>query len=112
MTSTRWWMLPKGAGRHSIRAALLKGVGQRPHVQIWRLDMPKLILLALVLASLGTILACSRDEPAPPTQPAREAAATAAPTATAQPTATPQEDSPEPDRDEQPSAPGYFPRST
>ena len=63
--------------------------------------MPKLILLALALASLAVILACSGDDPAPATQPTTEAAATAAPdatappTATAQPTATPQEDGPE-----------------
>ena len=52
--------------------------------------MPKLILLVLALASLGAILACSRDEPAAAATAAPEA--TAKPTATAQPTAAPQKD--------------------
>ena len=60
--------------------------------------MPKLILLALALASLSAVLACSDNETAPAAQPTTEAVPTAAPeatvppTATAQPTATPQKD--------------------
>lgn len=63
----------------------------------------RLILLALALVSVGAVLACSGDEPAPAAQLATEATtdaapeATALPSATTQPTASPQEDG-----DEQP----------
>ncbi len=52
--------------------------------------MLKLIQIALVLASLSAVLACSGDDPAPAAQPTAEPTVTRAPEATATPTATPQ----------------------
>ena len=52
--------------------------------------MPKLLLVALVLAYLSVILACSRDDPRPAAQPTPEATATSLPEAAVTPTATPQ----------------------
>lgn len=68
--------------------------------------MPKLVVLTLALASFSVIFACSRDEPVPATQPAKEARATVAPGASAESTLIPREDKPEPARDQQPSEKG------
>ncbi len=68
--------------------------------------MSKLFLLTLALASFSVILSCSRDEPAPATQPEKVATATVAPEAKAESTLIPQEDRPEHARDHQTSEKG------
>lgn len=82
------------------------GTREQPHFHTRRPGMSKLFLLTLALASFSVILSCSRDEPAPATQPEKVATATVAPEAKAESTLIPQEDRPEHARDHQTSERG------